>query len=300
MNFAVSRGCPYNCSFCLNHQMRNLYKNKGRYVRRRSVDNIIKEIKDTIKSYDIRIIRFPDDVFTLDKTWTLNFCKRYKKEIGIPFGITTRPDLLDENIVKGLKNAGCYSVSMGIETGDEKTRNTLLRKNLNDAEIRAAVSLLKRHNIKITTYNIIALPGETVDDIIKTIRFNIELKPENPVFSIFQPYKKLMLTEYALKQGLLTRSEVEEISKAKLFKHTVENYRIRNLRCMAFIYVKFPFLLRFNDFILRRDIFRNKFLIRLAVLYLFFLFNRTTRLNYNNIPSFFKNIISDMKEILSI
>ena len=83
--FITSRGCPYNCSFCFNQTMRKMYKGKGKWVRKRSVDRVIAEIKEVRKKYGLKGVRISDDTFTMEHTWLTEFLNKYKKEVNLPF-----------------------------------------------------------------------------------------------------------------------------------------------------------------------------------------------------------------------
>ncbi len=79
----TGRGCPYNCAYCFNHSYNRLYAGKGNIIRKRSVDNVIKELKEIKEGYKLRRFQFVDDTFILNRKWTLDFCKRYKEEIKL-------------------------------------------------------------------------------------------------------------------------------------------------------------------------------------------------------------------------
>ena len=83
----VGRGCPFNCAYCCNRMLRDLYRGKGNYVRRHSVDRVLGEINKAKANYEIRSIDFIDDDFISDKGWLHSFLDRYRKEIQLPFRI---------------------------------------------------------------------------------------------------------------------------------------------------------------------------------------------------------------------
>ena len=97
MKFLTGRGCPYRCTFCFNHKFNEIYRGLGRIVRKRSVDSLIKEIKDTVQKYKLKLIRFPDDTFTGKQKWLLEFLHKYKQEIKLPFTGLAQANELDEN-----------------------------------------------------------------------------------------------------------------------------------------------------------------------------------------------------------
>ncbi|MEK6820224.1 MAG: radical SAM protein, partial [Nanoarchaeota archaeon] len=159
--FMASRGCPFKCTYCFNRQYNQLYKNKGRIVRCRSVDNLLEEIKQVKSRYPTKLIKFVDDTFILDKIWLEEFCDKYRKEIGLPFICNIRADLVTEDIVEQLKKAMCIAVYIGIESGNEKARREVLERNMSDEQILNACRLFRKYGIKIIAQNMLGLPGET-------------------------------------------------------------------------------------------------------------------------------------------
>lgn len=210
--FLASRGCPYNCTYCFNHKLKEIYGGKGVYLRWRSPENIVQEIKQVKEKYPLKTVRFVDDTFTLNKKWLYGLLAEYKREIKLPFTCLIRANEVDEDLVKALKEANCAQVSFGIETGDEDLRNRVLGKNLKDQEIINAASLFRKYKIKFGTYNMICLPGETLEQAFKTLELNAKIRTNNPMCSVFQPFPRTRLTAYALEKGLLAQNfDVEKI-----------------------------------------------------------------------------------------
>lgn len=201
--FFGTRGCPYNCSFCFNHAYKLAYAGKGIYIRRRSAENIIQEILEVHMKYPFQTVRFPDDSFTISKEWILNFLQLYKKKVTLPFTCLARGNELDEEVVSALKNANCINIFFGIETGNEKYRNEVLHKALRNKDIIQAAKNLRKYKISYGTYNMIGLPGETLEDAFNTIRLNAKIKSQLPTCTILQPYPKTAIAEYAIRLGYL-------------------------------------------------------------------------------------------------
>ena len=118
----AGRGCPYKCTYCINHVLQNLYAGKGKYVRIRSVKNIIQEIQELQENYRVEGIAFPDDTFTYNKRWVEEFCAEYAKKVGLPFSCNGRIENIDAELCKALKDANCNSIMFGVESGNEKIR----------------------------------------------------------------------------------------------------------------------------------------------------------------------------------
>jgi radical SAM superfamily enzyme YgiQ (UPF0313 family) len=245
--FIASRGCPFKCTYCFNRQYNEIYKyNKGKIIRQRSVDNILKEIKQVRKKYPLGVVKFVDDTFNINKEWLLEFCEKYKKEINLPFICNVRADLMSPEIARQLKNAKCMLVYMGIETGDEKIRKEILERNMSDEQIINACRMVKQHGIKIVSQNMLGLPGESLAYSFKTIKLNSECKPDLPGFSIFQPYPGTALSNYAIENsyfdGDFDKLGTSYLSTTALNYSDINKRKLENLYKLSIIVVKFPFL----------------------------------------------------------
>lgn len=208
--FFTGRGCPYNCSFCFNIEYRSIYPNKNKYVRKWSVERVLAEIWDVRARYPVKYVRFEDDVFTQKIGWLREFLPVYDREIGLPFLCYIRAGVSEE-IVELLAEASVHTVLFGIETGDEERRNSLLGKGVKDEQIRDTARLLHKYGIHFFTTNILALPGETWEQALGTLRMNQEIRVPDTWCSIFQPYAGLPITEYAIEKGYLAREPENEI-----------------------------------------------------------------------------------------
>jgi radical SAM superfamily enzyme YgiQ (UPF0313 family) len=201
--FMASRGCPFDCTFCFNHQLMSLYKNKGRFVRYRTVPNLLAEIREVVANGNVRNIYLNDDTLILNRKWMDEFLEAYGSEIALPFTCLIRADLTSEDLIRRMAGAGCRSVFFGIETGNEALRNGLLKKKVEDKHIVETARLLKQYGIKFRTYNILGLPGETLEDAFKTVEMNIRIGTEFPWAAIFMPYPGTELGDYSMRTGLL-------------------------------------------------------------------------------------------------
>ena len=199
-----SRGCPFDCTFCFNHQMAELYRGKGRYVRHRSPAGVIAEIQSIKDNEQVKRIYFADDTFALDRNWLKDFLPLYGEKIGLPFHCLIRINQIDRDIAGMMRKNGCETVFFGIESGDETIRNEVLKKAITDADIRSGAAILRQAGITFRTYNIVGFPGETFDEALKTVALNIEIETDFPWCSIFMPYPGTQLAEYAMEHGYLS------------------------------------------------------------------------------------------------
>jgi anaerobic magnesium-protoporphyrin IX monomethyl ester cyclase len=203
--FIIMRGCPYQCSFCYNHSLQKMYHGKGNYVRYKNVNRAIEEIIDVKNEWGLGSAMFFDEVMFLNKEWLFTFLKQYKEKIDVPFACEARANLLDEDICKNLKKAGCICVRIGVESGSNEIRNKILKKNLNNEQIEKAARLIKQETMLLETYNMVGLPRETLEDAFETLSFNKKIKADYGWCSIYQPYPKTDLAELAVKDGILDK-----------------------------------------------------------------------------------------------
>ncbi|HDN79762.1 MAG TPA: B12-binding domain-containing radical SAM protein [Chloroflexi bacterium] len=202
-HFISSRGCPYRCSYCYNQAFNALYRGKGKIVRHRSVDNVIEELNWVRSRYPLRFVVFLDDLFIWPLEWVEKFAEKYPREIGLPFFCNVRPNLVTPELVRLLKEAGCHSVGMGVETGDEKMRKEILKRNITDEQIIESARLIKEAGLRLITTNMVGLPGGSLEIDFKTLELNITCRPDYANVFLYQPYPRTELGEYAREHGYL-------------------------------------------------------------------------------------------------
>jgi len=169
----TSRGCAYDCPYCYNSTLARLYKGQKNLYRRRSVNKVIEEIQCAQRAQKVRFIMFHDDIFILLPQWLEEFSEKYSSKVSLPFSCNVRIDLINPENVSLLKEAGCHSVSFGIESGDEETRTNLFNRSMDKQNIINAARLIRDSGIRIRTTNIIGARPDSVDRDIETLRLNI-------------------------------------------------------------------------------------------------------------------------------
>ncbi|MDI6806458.1 MAG: radical SAM protein [Candidatus Aenigmarchaeota archaeon] len=175
-----SRGCPFNCNFC----------NKavfGYKFRQRSVQNVMGEIDEMINVYGMNEIFFIEDNFGLNESWVKEFCKEYKRRFDKPWRCLMRVNAVSLDTLKMMENAGCHTISIGVESGSEKVLKWI-DKGLTKQQLREGFKIIRKTGLNIEGFFIIGHRIDTKKTIMETIEFAKELNPDFPRFFIFSPY----------------------------------------------------------------------------------------------------------------
>lgn len=203
--FITGRGCPYSCTFCHNPLFKKIYKGKGKFVRKRSMGSVIKEIQYVKENTPLKLVHFSDDTFVIDKDWLFRFLEEYKKKINLPFTCNVRIDLVDDEIVRKMREANCIGITFGVENGDEKIRTIILKKDLKNEIIIKNSKIFKKYGIKILTSNLIGVPMETPESVYKTLEINRKIKVDFTRIHILLVYPKLEIAKIAQEKGMLPK-----------------------------------------------------------------------------------------------
>jgi radical SAM superfamily enzyme YgiQ (UPF0313 family) len=137
----TERGCPFSCSFCIESVYQDMFGKKGS-LRRRSVDVVIQELVQAKQTYDISSVMFYDDVFTTHPKWLREFAPRYKAEVGLPFWCYTYPTTTRKDDLEVLKDAGCVSMTMGIQSGSPEILTTNFNRPVDQQRAIEAAQLI--------------------------------------------------------------------------------------------------------------------------------------------------------------
>jgi len=181
MNMGTTRGCPFKCNWCAKPIYGNRYNT-------RSPQNVVDELKVLKEKYEFDHIWFCDDIFGLKPGWVKAFADLVEKEnVVFKFKMQGRVDLLlQENNIKDLARAGCDNIWMGAESGSQKILDAM-DKGTTVKQIYEATHILKKNNIKPSFFIQFGYPGETKDDIEKTISMINALLPYEIGISVSYP-----------------------------------------------------------------------------------------------------------------
>ena len=223
-SFMATRGCPYNCTYCFNNAYKKLYRNLGKIRRQRSVENLIREIEDVEKRYPMKFLRFGDDVFvTKYDDWLEEFVYKYKTRISIPFYFLIYPHLVTNEVISALKDAGCHSVSISIETGNEDLRKRIIKRPISDEIIINAYSILRNNDIKVFSNCMLGLPKSTIEDDIKSLELTFKCAPTYASFTVYTPFPGTDLYQFCKTQGYINTSFEDEEYPSSTFQRSCLN-----------------------------------------------------------------------------
>ena len=242
------RGCPYKCTFC-NSPMHNTHvKEDGiatSFLRRKSISNVRKEIKNLIDRYDPAFLYFIDDSFlSRPRKEIFEFCDMYE-EFKIPFWFNTRPESCKPEILKRLKEVGNYRISFGIECGNPDFRNNVLLRKPSNEDIINSFKDIADSGVNFSVCLIIGFPGETRDLVMETIHLVRQIRGYDSVtVSIFTPYRGTVLKDVAVKNKWLNEDHITihttSSSVLKMPKPYLSSSDIDGLMRVMPLYIYFP------------------------------------------------------------
>ena len=172
----TSRGCPYKCTFCCKIPQTS-------YFRWRSASNVHKEMVEIKTKYDISHFRFIDDCFTANKKRVFDLCSLLKDN-DFYWMCCTRADLVNASLLKEMYNAGCREIAFGVESGSQRMIDIMNKEETIEQYIKT-FKLVKEAGIKIKILLMENYPGETPDDVVKTMDFVKTVQPDKWTLSSY-------------------------------------------------------------------------------------------------------------------
>jgi anaerobic magnesium-protoporphyrin IX monomethyl ester cyclase len=229
----MTRGCPYRCTYCAGKVV------TGGVLRRRSLSNVMEEVALLYHKYGIRELHIIDDTFTLDRALVEGFCHeliRQRIRITYTFPNGVRLNTLDEPLLRLLKKTGCYAMSVGVESGDQRILNDM-KKALTLPLIEEKIALIDRLGIDVNGFFIVGYPTENRTSIRRTIDFAKRLRLKRAHFSSFLPLPGTEITEHLKHQGVIKKLDYNRLfySDVPYAPPGMTRRELKNLQRRAFL-----------------------------------------------------------------
>lgn len=227
----TTRGCPMKCSFCSSAALH------GDHLRRRSYQNVCDEIEVRLREQNIDTIAFMDDTFTLNKKFVRDFCAEIKRRnLKFWWGCTSRVDTLDEELLETMKEAGCITIFIGVESADQQMLEKM-NKNITLSKTENAFRLARKVGIRTIASCVIGMPEDTRKSIANTIAFVKKLNPNYALYSLATPYPGTRFYNETFKKNLI---QIKDWSKFTLLDPVlktvdVSSKELRNIQKKAFL-----------------------------------------------------------------
>ncbi len=203
----TSRSCPFRCSFCAVHAVH------GSTWRPRSPESVVGEIERLIKDYGVTGISFEDDNIAFDKPRMLKICelivrRNLKFSWNMPNGIWV--DNLDEEVLSAMKKAGCVSVNLPVESGDEYILHKVIRKPLSLEKARRVAAICRKLGISANAYFVLGMPGESEETLANSLAFMKTLDIDNIAAFVATPFPGTEMFRECVEKGYLRKADYDD------------------------------------------------------------------------------------------
>lgn len=215
----ATRGCPYSCTFCGSHKIWT------REVRYRSAQNVVDEITQRKQMFGITDFHFDDDTFGVRHDYLKALCQELiDRRAGITWSCETHANLIREDTIFSMKESGCQSIILGIESGNDEMLK-IIKKGATRERMARAAELIQMARIELNVFIMIGFPDETPEQIADTKEVIAKLRPHHVIYSIFTPYVGTDLYERLVKEGV-----VPEVIDFALYNHqSPENFFVKHM-----------------------------------------------------------------------
>jgi len=217
----TSRGCPYRCTYCLNHRIVDRYRadlsrrvSQLGFFRFRPPELVVAEMRHVLERYDgIGTFILDDDLFTQNVDHALAFCAAYSASgIGVPLVVNSHVKKLDPRVARALASAGCRILKLGIESGSPRVRYEVLKRPMTDADILATVAFAEEHRLHTSGFVMIGLPTETRAERWETVDILARSGIGRFRTSLFYPFPGTESHRLAVEHGYLPEGAARDVT----------------------------------------------------------------------------------------
>jgi len=247
--FMASRGCPNQCTYCFNHKYNRMFRDYGPIYRRRTVGNLVAEMKEVRDTCGMKFAYIDDDIFTLcSRAWLEEFAELYPARVGVPFMVNVHVNAVTLEQLQLLRQAGCVLICFGIECGNEEVSRTLLKRRIGNEKIVRLSHWIHDLGMKFMTQNILALPvPDPLAVDLQTLELNVRCRPDYAIAHIYFPLPGTELAAYCEEKGYLGAGDGQLPERtnsfsALRFPSAKDKVRVQRLHKLFGLAVNFPVL----------------------------------------------------------
>ncbi len=214
----ASFGCPYSCAFCSVDAYHRAYREIGdrRRLRWRPVEQVLEELRVVKARGRVRQISFMDSVFTADRRWLEPFLDGYRRTIGLPFWCYTYPGAIDRELARELARAGCWMITLGVQSGSATVRRSTMNRRESDRQIETAAEAIHAGGIRLATDKIAGSPGENASDRAEDLTRFRALRPDRLLGFPLSYYPGTEMVRRGVESGDLTEQDVAALTQGRL------------------------------------------------------------------------------------
>ena len=199
----TSLGCPHKCIYC------SVPALTGTNVRYRAPEKVVAELEHCVQDLGIREFLFHADTFTLKKAWVIELCQRIvERGLNIRWGCNSRVDTIDDDRLVWMKQAGCWVIGFGVESGNDLHLEWMKKRATADQAVEA-IRLCRQHGVRSHAFFVFGFPWDTEESIEELVDFARALDPDFFDFNIAYPLPGTELETLEIQKGLLTRSRLQ-------------------------------------------------------------------------------------------
>lgn len=194
-NMITSRGCPYSCNFCTTPVM------YGNAIRLRSAKNVFGEMEKVNSDYNTLFFTFHDDLCTFNRRRIIELCNLIKEnKLDVMWTCITRADLLDKDLIEKMKSAGCFGISIGVESGSQEILNKI-QKQIDVDRLKQVSKMIKEMDINLHLFFSVGHADETENSLKMTERMINELNPDTLNVARVNPFPSTKIYKDAIKEN---------------------------------------------------------------------------------------------------
>lgn len=238
-----SRGCPFNCHYCVNSAFRHSYLGLGTFFRVRPFANFQQGVLRLV-ALGAEILQLQDECFLSNKTENIQrFCTWYAQEIRLPLLLQTRPESITDDKVRMLAEMNLpVQISLGVESGSERILREMCNRKMSIASIQHAFEVIHKYGLRSNAYCMIGFPTETRDEVFETIRLVRGIQPTVAIMSVFYPFVGVPLRQLCVERGFIegTESARTFTDDSILRNQPLSAEEIKNIRRCFRLYTKLP------------------------------------------------------------